>query len=721
MLRFLRKINVCFIFILPLILSAQMREGKLPPVPKKINTYKEEKKLLDKAYSFLETDKHQEAYKISHRLLKKTFYKDTRLYSSIVLGSYFNYKNLADSALYYGNKSVELIGQKKDSVSRLRLSMVYNIIANAYSDKSLLEESKKWHLKGIEIAQRYEAKGHYYQKIHNLAATYIRLGEYDYAIQLLESCLQFEGKSEFTFTVYISLASAHSLKNNNELALSYLKKALAFFKNGEKSRNEVIILQNIGVQYHIMENYDEAIKYYNRAWIIGKENGFHRPTIDAMMNTGLVYQDQGMHDKATLSYKEALLLSENLGFLDKQTTIYSHLKKSAAAQNNFKESYDYFTKEIEIKDSIRSLQKEKEINELEIKFKTLEKEKEISILRIENTNRELKLKNQEEAIKNLKLQQEVEKKENEYRILSFQNASEKKINEIALLKKDQEIQESKLARQKSIKNTILYSFLILLIPIIGLLITYYQKLQTQSELNKKQEEISKQKITSLVKDQELKLIKALIKGKDKERKRIAQELHDSIGGNLAAIKIQVNNTVINGNKEHIKTINNQLDDTYEQVRDLSHNLVPKKFSKNNFSDVLEEYFNNIGDATNLKTSITVYPRTEIDLMDEILQIEIFKIIQELITNTIKHAKASSIELQLNLVEGAVNVMFEDNGVGFNTQNQISGIGFENIKSRLKTVSGTLHIDSRINRGTLINIEIPTLTTITEKMNQKQLS
>ena len=66
--------------------------------------------------------------------------------------------------------------------------------------------------------------------------------------------------------------------------------------------------------------------------------------------------------------------------------------------------------------------------------------------------------NQEEAIKNLKLQQEIEQKENENKILSFQNASEKKNNEINLLKKDQELQESKLTRQKSIKNIILYSF-----------------------------------------------------------------------------------------------------------------------------------------------------------------------------------------------------------------------------------------------------------------------
>ena len=296
----------------------------------------------------------------------------------------------------------------------------------------------------------------------------------------------------------------------------------------------------------------------------------------------------------------------------------------------------------------------------------------------------------------------------------FRILQKKKRNEITLLKKDQEIQESKLARQKSIKNIILFSFLILLIPIIGLLIIYYQKLQTQSELNKKQEEINEQKITSLIKEQELKLIKASVKGKDKERERIALELHDSIGGNLAAIKLQLNNTILHGDKEIVKIINNQLDDTYEQVRDLSHNLVPKKFSENNFCDVLEEYFNNLGGATNLNTSFFAYPRTEIDGLNEIVQIEIFKIIQELITNTIKHARASVIDLQLNLLENELNVLFEDNGIGFNTKNKVTGLGFANITNRLKKVSGVFRIDSRINRGTVINIEVPIFTSIGSK-------
>ncbi len=704
-------------------ICGQIDGNNLSLSPKKLNIYSEEQKQLDEAYKLLGTERELDAYTNSHRLLKKTKHKKNKIYANIIIGIYNNDRNLADSALFYGNEVIKLIGKQKDSLSMLRLSSAYNIIANAYGDKSLLEESKKWHLKGIEIAQKYQTRGRYFRKVHNLAATYIRLEDYDYAIKLLESCLEYTENTRFTFTVYISLATAYSYKDDYELALSYLKKTLEYFKDDKGSRNKMVILQNIGAQYHLMKNYEEALSYYNQALVLGKDKKYYRPTLDAMTNIGLVYQDKGIHEKAKKAYQESLLICEELGFLDKQIVIYNHLEESSKTQGNYKDAYLYFEKKIKIKDSIKELQKDNDIRELEIKFSTLQKEKEIKFLQVENTNKKLELANREEAIRNLMLKQEIEKKEseiqqkeNENKLLSFQNAREKTLNENILLKKNEEIKDAQLeiqqaetTRQKGFKNIILYSFLILLIPVIGLLVTYYQKIKAQSELTKKQEEVNEEKISSLLKDQELKVIKASIESQDKERKRIAQELHDSIGGNLAAIKLQLNNSE-NKNEGLLKGINTQIDDTYELVRDLSHNLIPKKFSKNNFCDILEEYFKNIGGASSLTTLCSVYPRKEIDLLDEKLQIETFKIIQELITNSIKHSKASSIELQLNLVENELSILFEDDGVGFDTNKNIEGIGFRNIRSRLNKISGTIDIDSRIKRGTIINIEITNLTT-----------
>lgn len=707
MLRFLQNIIVCSIFLLPFVIKAQIDGNKLVSIPQK-SKVEEEKKLIDTAFYLYNNNEDKKAYTMAHRLLKTVKTNQSKFNANLLLAFYFNKRTRIDSSLYYTNQSLKYDKNISDSLKSRGHTLAYSLFGKNYRNKGLLEESKKWHLKGIEASQKFNEQDLYYSHIHSLALTYSEMGDYKNALNMFQECLTYKNDPEIIYGSYINIGGIYTHLEDYNTSNEYLKKAIELAKKHKKPLAKAIITLNMAENYEKKNDIDTSLPLYEESIKIADENGFKRIALTARLGIGDIYFNLKQYENAKIIYSTGLHDAIELGFLNEQQIIYEKLKNIFIAQNDYKNAFGFISRSFQIKDSIIKLQKDKEINELEVKYKTLQKEKEITFLQVENANRELELKNQEEAITNLRLLQEVQKKENENKILSFQNASEKRLSEIALLKKDQEIQETKLERQKSIKNNILYSFLILLIPVIGLLIIYYQKLQTQSELNKKQEEISKQKISSLIKDQELKLIRASIEGQDKERKRIAQELHDSIGGNLAAIKLQLNNTVVNGTKKSLKIINSQLDDTYEQVRNLSHTLVPKKFSKNNFCDVLEEYFNNIGGATNLQTTFVVYPRTEMDHIDETVQMEIFKIIQELITNTIKHAKASSVELQLNLVENSINILFEDNGIGFDTKNNYSGIGFENIKSRLKNISGTFHIDSRIHRGTIIDIEIPIL-------------
>ena len=121
-------------------------------------------------------------------------------------------------------------------------------------------------------------------------------------------------------------------------------------------------------------------------------------------------------------------------------------------------------------------------------------------------------------------------------------------NQIYQLKEVQQAKENEISRQKTIKMAFLYGFLALLIPIIALLYLYYQKLQTQSALNEKQEQLNAQKITSLLSQQELDLVQTSFDAQQQERARIAKQLHDSIGGNLAGIKLQISQSEENGPK-----------------------------------------------------------------------------------------------------------------------------------------------------------------------------
>ncbi|WP_281989491.1 ATP-binding protein [Aquimarina aggregata] len=312
-----------------------------------------------------------------------------------------------------------------------------------------------------------------------------------------------------------------------------------------------------------------------------------------------------------------------------------------------------------------------------------------------------------ETLKNevLSLKQTQLRKENE--ILSLRKEQLVKENEILSLRDTQLIKENEITRERAVKKTILIAFIIILIPIIVLLYVYFQKLRAQHKLRDKQEEINQQKVTSLIKNQELKLIKASIAGEHKERERIAQELHDSIGGNLSSIKLQLAN--FNEGTFNYDKIVNQIDETYELARDMSHNLIPKKFAQNPFTNLIEEYVENLNSTRNHHIICDLYPVEELNMINENLQVEVFKIIQELLTNTIKHANADKITIQLNLFEDTIKLLFEDDGVGFVVSKNRLGIGLTNIKNRLKKLTGVMHIDSTPKRGTIVNIDIPIVT------------
>ena len=677
---------------------------------------KEEEEITD-AFVILNRG-DEKVYAISHQLRKNARTHFAKINAHLLLAHYFLNRQLSDSSNFYVKAFMKLNTVGSDSLICRRETVAYNLLAINYKNKGLVEESKKWHQKGIILAKKYNEEENYFTHLHGLAVNYVAMGDLNQALRLFKECLAYKKNPEVTMGSYINIGQIYAENKDFETSDLFLKKGLKLANKHQRTYAVTAILSNLASNAKILNKKGEALVLYERIIEIASKHKFYKEKLVAEMNIGSVLIDIGNFDDAELIYSLALANAINYGYLDQQLFIYDNLKTIAIHKSDYKKVYYFSSHYYAVKDSISQLQRDNEINELEVKFQTLQREKEISILQVEKVNRDLELVNQKEAIQNLELQREIEKKENENELLFIQNATEKTTNENSLLRKNQEIKETQFLiqqtetkRQKGIKNIILYSFLIFLIPIIGLLYTYYLKLKAQNELNNKQEEINEQKIASILKDQELKLVKASIKGQNNERERIAQELHDSIGGNIAGIKLQLNNS----DNRDLASINLQIDDTYRQVRDLSHNLIPKKFSENNFCNILREYLNNILKGSSISSNINAYPVEEIDLLDENLQAEIFKIIQELITNTIKHANASSIDIQINLIDNVLGIIFEDNGIGFNAKKQTNGIGFKNMKNRLKKISGVLNIDSNPRIGTIISIEISNLIPITNEV------
>jgi signal transduction histidine kinase len=200
---------------------------------------------------------------------------------------------------------------------------------------------------------------------------------------------------------------------------------------------------------------------------------------------------------------------------------------------------------------------------------------------------------------------------------------------------------------------------------------------------------------------------AILEAHESEQERIAKDLHDQINPTLSIIKAQIE--CINTEKPdetdiQIKSdVIEQLQHAINDVRNIAHNLIPSSFNQDGFIKSVEYYILRIKEYNKINTVFSTSEwNTKIGKNNEIT---IYRIIQELFQNTIKHAHASLAELKINCDEKSVNIYYFDNGIGFDTNTIKKGIGLNNIESRVNLFGGNTTIYSNKNEGVSIKIEL----------------
>lgn len=198
-----------------------------------------------------------------------------------------------------------------------------------------------------------------------------------------------------------------------------------------------------------------------------------------------------------------------------------------------------------------------------------------------------------------------------------------------------------------------------------------------------------------------KQIEQMINAQETERQRLARELHDGIGQSLAALKMKLQ--FDNNPKASITTVQ-RVDDICEEVRSLSHQMMPIVLLENGLVSAIDQLLEVNFSASPIETDF-VSSGIENRLSD-IIEINVYRITQELVSNIVKHSKATQIGLQLLKRGRELFLIVEDNGQGFNTEDKAKGIGLNNINNRLSSLGGTCHLQSSSSEGTYIHISIP---------------
>ncbi len=639
------------------------------------------------------------SYAVLSKLYKqKPLTHSDRVHIQLNLARYFNVTGIADSTIYYVNKALPFIKTQK------QFARAYQLLGSGNRGLGKREAAFKWLMKSLKTAEKINNKEMLCSAKSELGILYGVKGDLDKALVYLKESLEAAPSSEGSYKIYMNIGKIYLSKGNLKLAETYFGKGLEDFSIHKDPSIVTIALLNLGRIAFEKDEYEQAKKYFTKGREIAAQYHFKTYRLNAIRNLGLVQDAQGDHQAAILTLNQALIEAKRLYDLDNQKDIYKDLSFVHAKVRDYKTANAYQKEYYKLQDSLNKDRFAKEIKELEIQYETEKRKKEVEVLKVTSKNQKLELKNQQDEYKALILEKELESEQDKNRILLLENASQREKNKNLELREEQNKKENEIKRQKVVKSSLLIGSLVVLIPIIILLITYYQKLKTQIALNKSQEEVNGQKISSLIKDQELKLIKTSVEVQDEERQRIAQELHDSIGGNLASIKMQL--SAFKEQSTNYTRVVKQLDETYDQVRDISHTLIPKKFQQNAFTTLVKEYIENIKNSNGFDISFHPHPEEHINLIEETILVTIFKVIQELLNNALKYSKANRIEIHLNKHPDDIKLLFEDDGVGFDVHKTTKGIGLRNIKNRLDSLSGSLVVDSYPQRGTIIDIDIP---------------
>jgi signal transduction histidine kinase len=323
---------------------------------------------------------------------------------------------------------------------------------------------------------------------------------------------------------------------------------------------------------------------------------------------------------------------------------------------------------------------------------------------ISDTYREMK--NYEKALEYLDKKKEYQSKisdEEETKIIRDINTK------YETKKKELENQELKLKDEKN--KLVIYSFIGIFLTFLAGAYFRISHINKKKKIAEQERLIESQKLENVLKDQELKEIDKILEGQEKERLKIANDLHDNLGSILATLKLNFQNLYSqksdseNGQELYHKT-NDLIEEAYQKVRGMAHTKNAGVIGSEGLVPAVQNIAKKIAIPGKLKVQVIPFGMTK--RFENAMEVNLFRMIQEILTNAIKHAEATEITVSLTQDEDSINIIIEDNGKGFNVKNmgKKEGMGLNNITKKVEQLNGTFNIDSFEGKGTTILIDIP---------------
>ncbi len=597
------------------------------------------------------------------------------------------------------------------------------------------EKSFDYYQRALALSKQIKNNRLILSSLNDVGVCYIQLNKMDSAIITFEQAIIVAKQMNDTLRVARILANIGNVylhKKDRVKAIEYYVQSASLWETVADQNRLPSLYSNINSLLNEQKEYARALEYGNKAITLAKKIGDEYSTVNALLNLSNTYDDLGNFEKQHDLLLEALPLARKGEDIEQIATVYDDLgdyyyqkKQYQPSLTNYLEGHSYVLKmgnkyhlctslamlaevyhKLNQNDKAHQyiLQAEKVADEVGARADLKQIYRTMAEIEKETGNYKLA---SEYLFKTLTISDSLFKAETSEKVADveakYQN--EKKQQEILQLEKDKKIQSLSI-KQKSTLNYILIGSLAVLL-IVGFL--FYRNIRNRQLLAKQQDELQQQRIRELEKNKQLVAVDSMLKGQEEERSRLAKDLHDGLGGLLSGVKFSLSNMKYNliitpDNMTVFERSLDMIDTAIRELRRVAHNMMPEMLTKFGLDEALKEYCNTIN-ATNLV--LVKYQSMGMDTrLEKSTEIIIYRIIQELLNNIMKHAAATEAMVQLIKEEGRFSIIVEDNGKGFDIGmlKNNRGAGLASIQSRVNYLKGQLDIHSNPGKGTLVNIE-----------------
>jgi len=619
-----------------------------------------------------------------------------------------------------GNKDslINNVGIAKDDTTKVMLLLK---VADLYETNR--QDSAVYYLEQAKVlAEILKFKKGIYKYYQRSAIVSFTVGDYKRSMDQSNRALSIAmelGDSSLIIEMLTNTGVVYQYLGKFEKQLEYSLQALALNERRKDKRKFSALYHNIGNAYFNLKQYRKCLDYCFLSLKTHEQSGGNLYPNRVLASIGQSYDQLNIRDSALYFYRRAVTESAKVNDKYAEAAIYGYMGNVYASSNDFVSMLEVSEKSLRLAKELQSRQMLAS-SLYNLAYANFYNHKQAEAKRYIYEAMVIAEKDSlHDELKNIyTILSYITARDGDYDITRWAKSKTDSIQDVSLngevirsttelaekyesVKRNDQIRLQQIQLQQ--KNTWNYLLMGAIVTIVLISLLSYRNYNHKQRLQR-------QRIHELETEKKLMATEAVLKGEEQERTRLAKDLHDGLGGMLSGIKYSFNAMKENllmtpENQQAFERSIDMLDSSIKEMRRVAHNMMPESLVKFGLDTALRDFCTDINKSGALQVSYQSIG-LEGTKLEQTTAITLYRIVQELISNTLKHAAAKTAIVQLTKSNGQFAVTVEDDGKGFDTNilKLSKGIGWTNIQHRVDFLKGKLDVNSEPGKGTSVHIE-----------------